>query len=243
MELRFDLVGRCAVRVSGGPVAARHAESVPPVAPWCLSARCGRATGWLLAESEPDEAALARLELEVARRTALELQRRASSLAALGAAAVERFTHRLRADVAALQSVAGLAVDSEEVREAVESTGREAQQRLTAARELMGVLDPEARLEPEPVASVLRDALRPGASVVEPEGECAQAFIPGPGWEACARLLASTPARAYVIEPDPAGWRVSADADLRLAGLLVVAAGGLLTDDGALLIPAAPSTG
>ena len=78
--------------------------------------------------------------------------------------------------------------------------------------------------------------------MAEPD-ECAHALLPGPGWEACARRLALTPARAYAIEPDSAGWRVRADGDLRAAGLLVVAAGGLLTDDGALLIPAAPSTG
>lgn len=29
-ELRFDVAGRAAVRVAGGPVAPRHVEAVPP---------------------------------------------------------------------------------------------------------------------------------------------------------------------------------------------------------------------
>src|SRR5919198_990267 len=47
-ELRFDLAGRAAVRVAGGPVAPRHVEPVPPPAPWVIEARCGDAAGWLL---------------------------------------------------------------------------------------------------------------------------------------------------------------------------------------------------
>ena len=54
-ELRFDLAGRAAVRVSGGPVARRHVEPVPPEAPWVAEARCGEATGWLLAKVAPSD--------------------------------------------------------------------------------------------------------------------------------------------------------------------------------------------
>ena len=39
-ELRYDLHGRCAVRVAGGEVMARHVEAVPS-APWMIEARCG----------------------------------------------------------------------------------------------------------------------------------------------------------------------------------------------------------
>src|SRR5262245_3404246 len=104
-ELRYDLHGRCAVRVAGGPVSPCHAEAVPPRAPWRAQARCGAAAGWLLAPAPPADPERARAELErlVAARTALALQRRAAAWAAMGSDLLERLTHRLRTDVMALQ--------------------------------------------------------------------------------------------------------------------------------------------
>src|SRR4051795_3304809 len=104
MELRYDLHGRCAVRVSGGPVAPRHAEAVPPEAPFVATARCGGAVGWLLSPAAPGEAEIERFEREVDRRTALERERLATAGAAMAVDAVERLVHRLRTDVMTLQS-------------------------------------------------------------------------------------------------------------------------------------------
>src|SRR4051794_4837525 len=86
-ELRFDLAGRAAVRVAGGPVAPRHVEPVPPRAPWVAEARCGTATGWLLATAAPSDAGAAQAGLErfVARTAALRLQSAAHQASAMGA--------------------------------------------------------------------------------------------------------------------------------------------------------------
>src|SRR3954447_15681749 len=86
-ELRFDLAGRAAVRVAGGPVAPRHVEPVPPAAPWVAEARCGAAAGWLLAPAAPSAPAQAqdRLQHAVARAAALALQARAREGAAIAA--------------------------------------------------------------------------------------------------------------------------------------------------------------
>src|SRR4051794_4172745 len=106
-ELRFDLAGRAAVRVAGGPVAPRHVEPVPPAAPWVAEARCGPAAGWLLAQAAPadPEAARARLQRAVERETAHRLQAAAQAAAPLAADLLERLTHRLRTDVTTLQAV------------------------------------------------------------------------------------------------------------------------------------------
>jgi hypothetical protein len=245
-EMRFDLRGQCAVRVSGGPVAPLHAESVGLSGFWSIQARCGAATGWLLAESEPAdvEAARAELQAEVFRRTAIELERRRFALAALGATALERLTHRLRADVLALQTATEIEVLDDELREAVTGTAREAQRRLTRARDVMGALAPGASAAGEPIADTLRSefsGLGRSVEVSEP-GERALALIPGPGWAGCVRLLGPD-VRTVSVEPDPSGWRLTSDGDLSPAGLLLVAAGGLFAEDGALLIPAAPSSG
>ena len=167
-ELRYDLAGRAAVRVAGGPVAPRHVEPVPPRAPWVAEARCGDAVGWLLANAPPPdpEAAQERLERFVERETALRLQARARQGAPLGAELLERLTHRLRTDVTTLKAVADGAIaglfepaDLELLPGELERTAREALRRLSAAREVMGVLLPGARLAPEPVAATLEAEL------------------------------------------------------------------------------------
>ena len=146
-ELRYDLHGRCAVRVAGGEVMARHVEAVPS-APWMIEARCGTARGWLLATAVPDdpEREAVRLEAEVTRRTALARERQALALAALDADLIERLTHRLRTDVMTLGAVAEGALEgvfadeAEEVMAELRRTSQEAQRRLTVAREVMTVL-------------------------------------------------------------------------------------------------------
>ena len=148
-ELRFDLAGRAAVRVAGGPVAPRHVEPVPPPAPWVAEARCGTATGWLLAHAAPadPDGARARLQRAVERETALRLQAAAQAAAPLAADLLERLTHRLRTDVTSLQAVADGAIkglfepeDLELLPGELERTGREALRRLSGAREVMAVL-------------------------------------------------------------------------------------------------------
>lgn len=247
LELRFDLGGRAAVRVSGGPVGARHVEDLPLSAPWWIEARCGSAVGWLLGSEEPSDVgeARARLEHEVACRTALELQARAAAAGAIGARTLERATHGLRADLASLQLAFGL--EGEEVAAAVTETGRLAQRRLTLLRELMGALEPGARAVAEPVAWILREALDAAGrdvAVTEPD-ERALAWVPGPGWAGCARLLAAAPrVREISIVPDPGGWRVCCGPlgdEALCAGAIVLAAGGLVCADGALVLPAAPA--
>jgi signal transduction histidine kinase len=270
MELRFDLHGRCAVRVSGGPVAPRHAEAVPPPAAWRAEARCGAAVGWLLGDAPPaDEAgARAELEREVARRTALALQRRAAAWRALGADLLERLTHRLRTDVMTLQAAAEAAALLEDAdRAELARAGREAQRRLTAARLVMRTLDPGAPVVAEPVIDVLRGELeavgREDVPIAVPD-ERALALVPGAGWAAVARLLAADPRlEAFAVEPDAAGWRIACGAPgapvawsdgelgaLADAGRIVVAAGGEAAAERGpgglrvtLAVPAAPSTG
>ena len=164
-ELRYDLHGRCAVRVAGGGVMARHVEAVPS-APWMIEARCGTARGWLLATAAPDdpEREAARLEAEVTRRTALARERQALALAALDADLIERLTHRLRTDVMTLGAVAEGALEgvfadeAEEVMAELRRTSQEAQRRMTAAREVMTVLAGETGA-PEPIAATLRAEL------------------------------------------------------------------------------------
>ena len=203
-ELRFDLAGRAAVRVAGGPVAPRHVEPVPPPAPWVIEARCGDAAGWLLAHAAPadPEAARMRLERAVEREAAARLQAAARQLAPLAADLLERLTHRLRTDVTTLQAVADGAVkglfepaDLELLPGELERSGREAQRRLTAAREVMGVLTPGARSAPEPIEATLRTELaaagREADDHADPPARFRGRSIPGPGW---ARARASWPA-------------------------------------------------
>ena len=113
-ELRFDLAGRAAVRVAGGPVAPRHVEPVPPPAPWVIEARCGDAAGWLLAACarRPTPSGAARCSsARRARGRAAPAGGRRAQLAPLGADLLERLTHRLRTDVTTLQAVADGAVE------------------------------------------------------------------------------------------------------------------------------------
>jgi signal transduction histidine kinase len=233
-ELRWSLTGTAAVRVLAphGPVAARHAEPNDPAAPWCASARCGTAVGWLLAGEPPVAgvaAGRAALQAAVDRHTALVLQRLAAERAAMGSELLEALTHRLRTDVTTLQAVAegtlaGLFSDAEgeEVAREVKEVGREAQRRLSAAREAMTALRPAAASEPAQIAETLRselDGLGAAVAVHEPAGELPRAALPGAGWAACARMLAKALATdprlggaeaAITIVADPVGWAVVA---------------------------------
>ena len=222
-ELRFDLAGRAAVRVSGGPVGRRHVEPVPPVAPWVAEARCGDAAGWLLAHDAPEdpEAARALLAHTVEREAALRGQALRRDVSALTTDLLERLTHRLRTDVTTLQAVAdgalaGLfeAEDLEQLPGELQRTSREALERLTAAREVMRAHDPGARREPESIVETLRVELeaagRP-ATVDGPSDEHPLTLVPGPGWAACARALAADARlQMFAVGPDPAGWSVTA---------------------------------
>lgn len=220
-EFRFDLAGRAAVRVAGGPVAPRHVEPVPPPAPWVASARCGDAAGWLLANEAPADPgqATARLERLVDRTAALALQERARLGAPMAAELLERLTHRLRTDVTTLQAVAEGALaglfepeDLAVLPAELERTGREAQRRLSGVREVMTVLEPVTAPVPEAIVETLRAELESAgreASVSGPTGEVPFAIVPGAGWSACARMLADdTRLTTFAVEPDPAGWRV-----------------------------------
>jgi signal transduction histidine kinase len=272
-ELRFDLAGRAAVRVSGGPVAPRHVEPVPPQAPWVAEARCGEAAGWLLANVAPEdpEAARASLARTVEREAALRAQALRAELARLTADLLERLTHRLRTDVTTLQAVAEGALaglfepeDLEQLPGELQRTGRGALERLTAAREVMRALAPEARREPEPIAATLRAELEAAgreATVREPSGEQPRTLVPGPGWAACARALAADPRlELFDVGPDRAGWSVVAGAagepvewtertvgTLVNVGHLLAVAGGsasVMHPFGVkLVLPAAPPSG
>jgi signal transduction histidine kinase len=224
-ELRWSLAGTAAVRVLGGPLAPAHAEGPDPAAPWSAVARCGSATGWLLAADAP--AAIA-LDAAVDRHTALVLQHLAAHRAALAGDLLEALTHRLRTDVATLQAVAegtlaGMFTGPEraEVAREVRDVGHEAQRRLSAAREAMTALAPDTR-EPEPIADVLRAELDGAGCAVDidaPAGERPRAALPASAWGACARMLAealTTDPRlggdgaAIRITPDPLGWAIAA---------------------------------
>jgi len=252
--LRYDVFGRCAVRVGGGErVLANHVEALPLAAPWSIEARCGTAAGWLLGARAPDdvEQARTRLEREVERRTALAVQHRLDRLVALQGELLERLTHRLRTDVTTLQAVADGALlgafgpaEQAEIGAQVAATAAEAQRRLTAAREVMGVLVPAVDQAPEPIAATLRAELEGAgreATVTVLGEEEPFTLVPGPGWAACARHLAADERlTAFTIGPDEHGWRVHADGSLTQVAHLVVAAGGF-ADTALVLPPAAPA--
>jgi hypothetical protein len=263
-ELRFALrPGGAAVRVHGGPVAPRHAEARDPAAPWAVRAECGACAGWLLAAGEPTDAARARAVLQraVERHAALRLQALAEAAAALTAELLERLTHRLRTDVSTLQTVAvGAATGAFSAAELaalpgeLASTGAEAQRRLSAAREVMAALAPHHPAEPEPLLEVLAgelDAAGVDAALPEARGEEAMALVAGPGWGACARLLADACQGPEVsLAPHPDGWAVTVAArEIAHVALILVAAGGAArlheTAQGGpraeLVVPAAPS--
>lgn len=253
LELRFDLAGVAAVRVAGGPVAARHVEPAPPEAPWVAEARCGTARGWLLAAHPPADPGAAQdyLERAVAERAAHELQALGARTAALGVEAVGRLVHRLSTDVMTLQTVAEAALrelfdaaDRESLPGELERTGREAQRRLTDMRAILGVLAALTPRAPEPIAETLRDELEGAgrtATVTAPDDEIALTRIPGVGWAGAAQRLAEDARLGnFTVTPDTTGWRLSAGAPtgepvewaepelgaLAHAGHLVVAAGG-----------------
>jgi hypothetical protein len=272
-EVRFDLAGRAAVRVAGGPVAPRHVEPVPPEAPWVAEARCGAAAGWLLARAVPPDpdALRERLQHAVERETALRLQAAAAAAAPLAADLLERLTHRLRTDVTTLQAVADGAVkglfepeDLELLPGELERSGREALRRLSGVREVMGALVPGARLAPEPVEAALRAELEGAGRAVTvgvADGESPLTLIPGPGWAACARMLARDPRiEMFELGPDPAGWLLTSGhhgtpvewtertvGDLAHVGHILAAAGGsaVVTEPFGLrlTLPAAPPSG
>jgi hypothetical protein len=272
-ELRFDLAGRAAVRVAGGPVARRHVEPVPPVAGWVSEARCGDAVGWLLADAAPDdrERTLTLLEHAVAREAALRLQAAARQASAMGAELLERLTHRLRTDVATLAAVADGAIaglfdpeDLEGLPEELGQTSREALRRLSGAREVMTALDPESRRDSQPIVATLRAELEAAGRAAQVNGhtdETPLTLIPGAGWGACARRLAADERFGmFAVRPDPAGWSITAGAagtpvnwtersvgELVHVGHIVAAAGGsaIVTDPFGitLTVPAAPPFG
>ena len=253
-ELRYDALGRCAVRVAGGDVLHRHVEPAPPTAAWTAEARCGAAAGWLLAAAPPtDPAAVTeRLHTLVARRTAFVRERQAFALAALDAELIERLTHRLRTDVMTLSAVAEGALEgvfadeAAGVLEEIQRTSAEGQRRITAAREVMTTLEAGAGDRPESIATTLRAELegmgRAGVPVTVIDDEEPWARIGGAGWAACARLLAAESHwERFAVEPDAGGWRVTGAAGdsgqpiawshrelgaLTAAGHIVVAAGG-----------------
>ena len=264
-ELRYDVFGRCAVRVAGGGVLERHVEPAP-AAPFALQERCGTAVGWVLAAAAPDdpERVGALLRTAVAQRTALVRERQARALAALAAELLEALTHRLRTDVMTLSTVAEGALqgmlggDTGDVIAELRRTGAEAQRRITAAREVMTVLAAGPDAEPERVAATLRAELegagRDPDAVSGADGEEAWTRIGGAGWAACARALAADERwSAFAVAPDPEGWRVTAEAAGRPAvpcrepvAHIVVAAGGRAeTENGriTLVLPAAPGSG
>jgi hypothetical protein len=230
-ELRYALDGRAAVRACGGPLAPRHAEAVPPPAPWVARACCGDAAGWLLAAAPPaePERAGALLARAVERHSALRLERLAVQRAALAGDLLERLTHGLRTDVSTLQAVAeGAAAgvfDAAELGELpaeIAGVGRAAQRELSAAREVMTALAPAAPPAPEPLLATLRDELEAASvavAVADVAGECPRVLVPGAGWSACARLLAEALAgddrlagASVGVSADPDGWSVRAGA-------------------------------
>jgi hypothetical protein len=264
-ELRYSLDGGAAVRILAprGPVAPRHAEAPDVRAPWSLEARCGEATGWLLAGGAPADPARARAVLQQAtdRHTALVLQRLASQHSALTADLLEAITHRLRTDVSTLQLVGEGALaqtfeaaEVDAVAREVRAVAQESQRRMTAVRDVMAAHEPEARRRPEPLAQRLQDELAAtgrSLAVDGADGEEAMVLVPGPGWAACARLLAEALARdtrlggagaEVAIASHPDGWRIIAGAPgavcaavpwtqqllgpLAHAGQIVSAAGG-----------------
>jgi signal transduction histidine kinase len=237
LELRYALDGGAAVRVLAprGPVAPRHAEAPEVRAPWSVAARCGQAAGWLLAGRAPADPAraLAVLQQATDRHTALVLQGVARQQAALTADLLEAITHRLRTDVSTLQLVAEGALaqtfpaaEVVAVAREVRAVGEESQRRMTAVRDVMAAYEPEARRRPEPVVQRLQDALDAtgcslAATVQGADGEQPMAMVPGPGWEACSRLLAEAvagnrrfggSAAEVAISAHPGGWRVIAGA-------------------------------
>jgi hypothetical protein len=146
----------------------------------------------------------------------------------------------------------------------LERTGREALRRLSGAREVMGVLAAGARRAPEPVEATLRAELEGAgreAIITAPADEIPLTLIPGPGWAACARVLASDPRIGmFVVGPDRSGWSIDCGAagtpvewsertigELAHVGHIVAAAGGsaVATDPFGirLTLPAAPPSG
>jgi hypothetical protein len=271
-ELRFDVAGRAAVRVSGGPVARRHVEPAPPEAPWVAEARCGEAVGWLLANVAPQDPEAARelLARAVEREAALRAQAARREVSVLTAELLERLTHRLRTDVTTLQAVAegalaGLfeAEDLEQLPGELQRTGRGAFERLSAAREVMRAHSEPPRA-PEDVVATLRAELEGAgrdAVVDGPADEQPRTCLPGPGWAGCARRLAADPRlEMFAVGPDPNGWYVTAGAagepgpwteasvgDLVSVGHVLALAGGSAVATHPfgvrLTLPAAPPSG
>jgi hypothetical protein len=168
------------------------------------------------------------------------LDQRSAQSAAVAASLLERLTHSLRTDIATLQAVAdGLArgvfdpAEWRAITDEVANVGRQAQQRLTMAGDVMSVLAPPGEDPSEPVEESLRAELEGAAVSVTVDGvddERAMTHIPGAGWAASARALADALTRderlggerAHVaVRPHPDGWAVTAG--LRSAGAQPVA--------------------
>lgn len=257
-ELRFSLDGQAAVRVLGGPVAARHAEPPDPVAPWSARAACGKAVGWLLAERAPADEPRAQdtLQRAVDRRSSLLLQQIAAQRGAIAAELLESITHRLRTDISALQVIAEGALTAQfedderlQIGAEVGEVGAEAQRRLSAFREAMS-----SPVGAEPLVEQLEGV---GVPVTVDVDERPVAF----GSSACARLLASDERLAgapVTVRAHPDGWAVTvgegdgepvpwtqrALGELAYAGMIAVAASATERDGRLrveLALPALPS--
>ena len=225
-ELRFDLAGRAAVRVAGGPVAPRHVEPVPP------------------AGAVGDRGALRRRRRLVARRcragrsrpggTAARALRRARG----GAAPAGRRRGRRRPWARSCWSGSrtGCGPTSRRCRRwptgrspacstrrtwkgcrrSSGATTREALRRLSGVREVMTVLDPESR---RAARADRRDAARRARGRGPRRdrdgdrargGETPLTLIPGAGWGACARRLAADERfDMFAVGPDSGGWNVT----------------------------------
>jgi hypothetical protein len=236
-ELRFSLTGRAAVRLwaSRGPVCAWHAEPPAPVAPWSASVCCGSAVGWVVAARAPEDERRAGelLQRMVDRHCALVLQRLVAQGAGVGADLLEHLTHGLRTDVSTLQTLAealarGVLDENElvEIPGQVAAVGGPAQRRLSAAREVMTVLEGGAGAgagpPPEPLEEALRaelDGAGARVAIAGALGERPMVAVPGAGWAACARRLAAAIAHderlgghhaAVTVSPHPDGWAITA---------------------------------
>ena len=265
-ELRFDLAGRAAVRVAGGPVGPatrRDGPAAGAVGDRGALRRRGRLAARARGPRRPRGGAQAARAGRRTRGRHAPAGGGARQLAPLAADLLERLTHRLRTDVTTLQAVADGAVkglfepaDLELLPGELERSGREAQRRLTAAREVMGVLTPGARSRARADrGDAARPSSRPPAAKPRsrgPAGEIPRTLIPGPGWAACARRPGRRPAARECSNSDrtgaggplrsgadgtPVEWTERTVGELAHVGHIVAAAGGFGGRDGAVRHP------
>ena len=193
-ELRFDLAGRAAVRVAGGPVAPRHVEPVPPrgavggrgalrhgdrLAARARRARRSRRRPRALCSGR--SSARPRCACRPPRRPPRRSPRTCWSGSRIVCA---RTSRRCRRWPTGRSRACSSRQDLELLPGELERTGREALRRLSGAREVMGVLVPGARREPEDVEATLRaelDGAGRAVTVTGPAGETPRDAHPRPG--------------------------------------------------------------